>query len=75
MMKRIAGLLVFVLAVMLVPTAVPQMEPAPTVYTLVSQFQVPRANWAAYSEDTEKTVVPIVEKLTADGTILSWSTL
>jgi hypothetical protein len=74
MKKRIAGLLVFVLAVMLVPAALPQMEPTPVVYTYVSQFQVPRANWAAYSEDTEKTVVPIVEKLTADGTILSWST-
>jgi hypothetical protein len=74
MKKRIAGLLVIVLAVVLVPTALPQMEPTPIVYTYVSQFQVPRANWAAYSEDTEKTVVPIVEKLTADGTILSWST-
>src|SRR3981189_611753 len=74
MKKRIAGLLVFVLAVMLVPAGLPQMEPTPVVYTYVSQFQVPRANWAAYSEDTEKTVVPIVEKLTADGTILSWST-
>jgi len=74
MMKRIAGLLVIALAVMLVPAALPQMEPTPTVYTFVSQFQVPRANWAGYSEDTEKTVVPILEKLTADGTILSWST-
>lgn len=74
MTKRIAGLLVIALAVMLVPAALPQMEPTPTVYTFVSQFQVPRANWAAYSEDTEKTVVPILEKLTADGTILSWST-
>ena len=74
MMKRIAGLLVFMLAVILVPAALPQMEPTQPVYTFVSQFQVPRANWAGYSEDTEKTVVPIVEKLTADGTILSWST-
>jgi len=74
MMKRTAGLLVIALAVMLVPAALPQMEPTPTVYTFVSQFQVPRANWAGYSEDTEKTVVPILEKLTADGTILSWST-
>src|SRR5882762_6328333 len=74
MKKRIAGLLVFVLAVMLVPAALPQVEPTPIVYTFVSQFQIPRANWAQYSEDTEKTVVPIVEKLTADGTILSWST-
>jgi hypothetical protein len=74
MTKRIAGLLLIVLAVMLVPAALPQMEPTPTVYTFVSQFQVPRANWAAYSEDTEKTAVPVFEKLTADGTIVSWST-
>src|SRR5260370_13190457 len=74
MKKRRAGLFVIVLAVMLVPAALPQMEPTPTVYTFVSQFQVPRANWAGYSEDTEKTAVPVLEKLTADGTILSWST-
>jgi hypothetical protein len=74
MMRRIAGLLLIVLAVMLVPAALPQMEPTPIVYTFVSQFQVPRANWAQYSEDTEKTVVPILEKLTADGTIAGWST-
>src|SRR6202035_808202 len=74
MKKRIAGLLVIVLAVILVPAALPQMAPTPTVYTFVSQFQVPRANWAAYSEDSEKTIVPILEKLTADGTIGSWST-
>jgi hypothetical protein len=73
-MKRIAGLLVIALAVMLVPAALPQMEPTPTVYTFVSQFQVPRANWAQYSEDSEKTLIPIMEKLTADGTIGGWST-
>src|SRR4029077_4632136 len=74
MTKRIAGLLVIVLAVMFVPAALPQMEPTPTVYTFVSQFQVPRAHWAAYSEDSEKTLIPIMEKLTADGTIGGWST-
>jgi hypothetical protein len=74
MLKRIAGLLVVVLAVMCVPANLSQMEPTPIVYTFVSQFQVPRANWAAYSEDTEKTFVPVAEKLTADGTIVSWST-
>ncbi len=74
MMKRIAGLLLVVIAVILVPVALPQMEPTPTVYTFVSQFQIPRANWAAYSEDAEKTFVPVAEKLMADGTIVSWST-
>ncbi len=74
MRKQIAGLIVIVLAAMLVPAALPQMEPTPVVYTYVSQFQVPRANWAQYSEDTEKTLVPVAEKALADGTILSWST-
>src|SRR5258708_33377212 len=74
MKMRTAGLVVSVLAVMLVPAALPQMESTPIVYTYVSQFQIPRANWAAYSEDTEKSFVPVVEKSLADGTILSWST-
>jgi hypothetical protein len=74
MLKRIAGLLVVVLAVVVVPAAISQMEPTPRVYTFVSQFQVPRANWAQYAEDTEKTVVPIAEKMLADGNIVSWST-
>ena len=74
MSKWIAGLVVVVLAVVVVPATVSQMESAPIVYTYVSQFQVPRANWAAYAEDTEKSFVPIAEKLTADGTIASWST-
>jgi hypothetical protein len=74
MMKWIAGLVVVVFAVMMVPAAVSQMDSAQPVYTFVSQFQVPRANWAAYSEDSEKSIVPILEKLTADGSIASWST-
>jgi hypothetical protein len=74
MLKWIAGLAVVVFAVMMVPVAVSQMESAQPVYTFVSQFQVPRANWAAYAEDSEKSFVPIAEKLTADGTIASWST-
>src|SRR5712672_4258965 len=74
MKKRIVGLLLIVVAAMLVPTALPQMEPTPIVYTFVSQFQIPRAQWASYSEDSEKSIIPILEKLAADGTILSWST-
>jgi len=74
MLKWIAGLVVVVLAVVVVPTAISQMESAPIVYTFVSQFQVPRANWAAYAEDTEKSFVPVAEKMLADGSIVSWST-
>lgn len=74
MKKRIAGLLLIVLAVILVPAALPQMETAQPVYTYVSQFQVPRANWAAFSEENEKTFVPVAEKMLADGTLVAWST-
>jgi len=74
MLKWIAGLLVVVSAVIIVPAAVSQMESAQPVYTYVSQFQVPRASWAAYSEDNEKSFMPIAQKLTADGSISGWST-
>lgn len=74
MKTRISALLVFLLVVTLVPVALPQTESTPIVYTYVSQFQIPRANWTAYSEDSEKSFVPVVEKSLADGTILSWST-
>jgi len=74
MKMRISALLVFLLIVTLVPAALPQTESTPVVYTYVSQFQIPRANWAAYSEDSEKSVIPVLEKSVTDGTILSWST-
>jgi hypothetical protein len=76
MKRMIAGLAVLLLAVaVVVPIAFSQMgQGQPTVYTFVSQFQVPRANWAQYSENTEKSFVPIAEKMVADGTILSYST-
>jgi hypothetical protein len=75
-MRKIAGFVVLCFAaVITAPIAFSQTNQAqPVVYTFVSQFQVPRANWAEYSENTEKSFVPIAEKLVADGTILSYST-
>lgn len=77
MLRKFAGLFVVMVLVALifVPVAVSQTETTqPVVYTYVSQFQVPRASWAQYSENTEKSFVPIADKLVADGTILSYST-
>jgi len=68
------GLLVVVLAIGSAPVALSQMEQGPTVYTFVSQFQIPRAGWAQYSEDTEKSFVPVADKLMADGTIVGYAT-
>jgi hypothetical protein len=77
MSRKIAGLIVLLLAAaIVVPIAFSQMmgPGQPIVYTFVSQFQVPRANWAQYSENTEKSFVPFADKMVADGTILSYST-
>jgi hypothetical protein len=75
MKTKIAGLILCVLAVMIVPVALPQMEKAQEpVYTFVSEFAVPRASWAQYAEDTDKLFVPIAEKLMADGTLVGWAT-
>lgn len=76
MMRKCAGLVVFLLAALAsLPTSSQQPETAqPVVYTFVSQFQVPRASWAQYAENTEKSFVPIADKLVADGTILNYTT-
>jgi hypothetical protein len=78
MLRKFAGFFVVMAlaAVLIVPMALSQMMAPgqPVVYTYVSQFQVPRANWAQYSENTEKSFVPIAEKMVADGTILGYST-
>lgn len=76
-MKKVASLIVLAICAVILatPMALPQMQQAqPVVYTFVSQFQVPRANWAQYSENTEKSFVPVAEKMVADGTILSYVT-
>ena len=75
MSRKIVCLLVLLLAVVVaVPIALSQVEQAQPVYTYVSQFQIPRASWAQYAENTEKTFVPIAERLMADGTLIGWST-
>lgn len=75
MMKRIAGAVAVLAAIAVAPLAFSQMgQGQPVIYTFVSQFQVPRASWAQYAENTEKSFVPIAEKMVADGTILSYST-
>ena len=71
----VVGLMLAALAMDSSTLVFSQMEQVqPVVYTYVSQFQVPRANWAQYSENAEKTFVPLADKLVADGTILGYST-
>ena len=67
--------MLFFAAAIAVPVAFSQADQAqPVIYTYVSQFQVPRASWAQYSESAEKSFVPVADKLVANGTILSYTT-
>ena len=72
MLKRIAGLVVVALLVFSAPVALPQQEQAQTVYTFVSLWQIPRANWAQFSENSEKITNPLLQKMLTDGAIISW---
>ena len=72
MRKQIMGLFTVALLMLSAPAAFSQKEQPQRLYTYVSQFQVPRANWAQFAEETEKLADPVFERLMADGTIVSW---
>ena len=78
MTKKMLGVLVVVAAViaamMAVPGARSQGDQQPAIYTYVSQFNVPRASWAQYTADEEKTFIPVANKMLADGSIVGYST-
>jgi len=82
MLKRVAVVFAVMAAVTFVvicvavvpPIALSQAEAKPTVYTYVSQFQVPRASWAQYTEDTEKNFVPVADKMLLEGAITGYTT-
>ena len=70
--KQIIGVFTLALLMLTAPAAFSQKDQPQRLYTYVSQFQVPRANWAQFSDETEKIVDPVFERLMADGTIVSW---
>ena len=52
--------------------AAAQTAPATEPYTFVAQWNVPRAQWAAYVADFDKNTKPVLEKHAAAGTLISW---
>jgi competence protein ComGC len=56
-----------VLGLAVVPTT--RAEDQPVVYTRVAQWQIARPQWGAYEKDLKKNMVPVMEKLLADGVI------
>jgi len=70
----VSVILVLAIAAFARPAAQPQQAaPAkmPTVYTYVSFFGVPRANWAEYEKDLEKDNKVMASQL-ANGNLVSW---
>ncbi|MFY9582864.1 MAG: hypothetical protein WAR21_00045 [Candidatus Acidiferrales bacterium] len=75
MNKRIPILLTAFALLLLAPlAALAQQQEEPPTFTYVSEWAVPRAQWADWVAYAEKNTKPIFDKLLADGTIISWGT-
>lgn len=69
----VLGLTVLVAVLSAAPAAA-QTPPAPAAepYTFVAQWQIPRPLWASFPSDFDKNTRPVLEKLSADGTLTAW---
>lgn len=67
-MKRTSTWTTAALLCLAVVSTARAQEP-PTVYTRVAQWQIARTNWDAYEKDLKKNLVPVMEKLLAEGVI------
>jgi len=68
-MRRTGNFLV-VLSLLLLALPVAAQE-AP-VYTFLTHWNVPRAQWAEFTAFEEESVRPVLERMLADGTIVAW---
>ena len=57
---------------LLVPAIVEAQQQEPPVYTFVSLWDVPRAQWADFTAYRDKNSRPVVERMFKDGTLASW---
>ena len=70
MFKTILGLGVLCLASSAIPAA--RAQSAATVYTYVADYGLPRSVWSEFTERYHKTIVPLLDKLIADGTLVEY---
>jgi len=75
MLKRITNVVALVCAfaacMLLTPTAAPAQDQGTTYYTYVSQWTVPRAQWAAFAKQDEAGAAAM-QKSVADGLLVAW---
>ncbi len=73
MVKRIGTIVAFglVLALGMAMHATPASAQATTYFSYVSEWQVPRAQWAAFEKERDQGNATL-QSLVADGTIIAW---
>jgi len=66
----------FSLAVLCLPLLMPVMastqQPEPAVFTYVAEWAIPRAQWDAFQANFDKNTRPVLDRASADGTLVSW---
>ena len=75
MSKRLALMLTILSLATAIPRAAQAQAPAaaePQTYTFVIQRTIPRSQWAEWETFNEQKYRPVLEKLMADGLIVSW---
>ncbi len=72
MSKRVFFVLAAFALLLLAPFAALAQQQEPSTVSFVSEWAIPRAQWADYQAFREKTAKPIFDKMLADGTIISW---
>lgn len=65
-------LLMAVGAIVLGSAGSAQVPEGTTLYTRIANWQIARSNWDAYTEDIKKNMLPVLEKLLADGVITEY---
>ena len=71
MLKRRLILAAFVCALVLTLKAIPAHAQEPTYFTYVSEWAVPRGQWAAFEKERDQQNATL-GRLVADGTLVAW---
>jgi hypothetical protein len=71
-MRRTTAIGLVALLALLAATGAAAQPAGQTSFTFVAEWQVPRAQWATFVADFDKNTRPVLEKLAASGTLVSW---
>jgi hypothetical protein len=74
-MSKVFRIAVAVLCLALLSPALVQAQQAePPVYTFVAEWEIARDKWDQFHTDWEKNSRPVLERLSANGTLVNWGT-